>query len=87
MTDRKENIAGIARLLLKEGEDAVERWELCAFNNLCRDKYRRLGSPWALEELPLMQEEAMEALRSAALEAGFPEEKLFWTGMVRKGEK
>src|SRR6056297_2207847 len=35
MTDRRENIAGIARLILEQGEDGVDRWELCAFNNLC----------------------------------------------------
>jgi pyruvate formate lyase activating enzyme len=32
----------------------VERWELCAFNNLCRDQYTRLGLEWAYARTPLM---------------------------------
>ena len=32
----------------------MERWELCAFNNLCRDKYGRLGLEWAFADTPLM---------------------------------
>jgi pyruvate formate lyase activating enzyme len=32
----------------------VERWELCAFNNLCRDQYTRLGLEWAYARTPLI---------------------------------
>jgi pyruvate formate lyase activating enzyme len=34
--------------------EKVERWELCAFNNLCRDKYRRLDLEWAFARTSLM---------------------------------
>jgi pyruvate formate lyase activating enzyme len=30
------------------------RWELCAFNNLCRDKYRRLGIDWEFKRTQLL---------------------------------
>ena len=32
----------------------VERWELCAFNNLCRDQYKRLGLDWQYANTPLL---------------------------------
>ena len=43
-----------------ELEDAVERWELCAFNNLCRDKYRRLDMDWAYNDYPLLEQADLE---------------------------
>ena len=39
---------------------AVQRWELCAFNNLCRDKYRRLDLDWPYQETPLLQQADLE---------------------------
>ena len=41
--------------------DSVERWELCAFNNLCRDKYDRLGMEWQFAETPLMTKAELDA--------------------------
>jgi pyruvate formate lyase activating enzyme len=45
-TATPENVAGIGRFIAGQMDGAVARWELCAFNNLCRDKYRRLGMAW-----------------------------------------
>lgn len=86
-TDRRDNITGIARYILDNGEGTVDRWELCAFNNLCRDKYRRLGAPWTLEEVPLMAKDHMEELRASALDEGIPEDVVCWTGMVRQNDE
>ena len=44
----EENITGIGAWLAEHLPGRVERWELCAFNNLCRDKYTRLGLEWAV---------------------------------------
>jgi len=41
-TDSSENILGIGDFIKENLEGAIVRWELCAFNNLCRDKYVRL---------------------------------------------
>lgn len=62
-TDSVGNIAAIGALIKSKGA-AVERWELCAFNNLCRDKYRRLNIPWKYDETRLIS--AGEAKRLAA---------------------
>lgn len=63
-TDSVENIEGIAKIL--KGRTCVERWELCAFNNLCRDKYDRLGIEWEFYNSPLQTREHMEMLTAAA---------------------
>jgi pyruvate formate lyase activating enzyme len=39
----KENIFQIAKLIKNT---SFKRWELCAFNNLCKGKYKRLGLKW-----------------------------------------
>ncbi len=46
ITDRSENIAGLARWLGNHGNNFIERWELCAFNNLCENKYLMLDREW-----------------------------------------
>lgn len=63
-TDSIENIEAIARILQKKR--GIERWELCAFNNLCRDKYERLGIDWAFRDAPLKTKAEMDALVFAA---------------------
>jgi pyruvate formate lyase activating enzyme len=53
-TDSDENLLGIGRYLAARLDGAVSRWELCAFNNLCRDQYARLDLEWAFAATPLM---------------------------------
>ncbi|MDD4358161.1 MAG: glycyl-radical enzyme activating protein, partial [Smithellaceae bacterium] len=45
-TDRAGNIKGLGDFIRENLDSAADRWELCAFNNLCRDKYMRLGIYW-----------------------------------------
>jgi pyruvate formate lyase activating enzyme len=56
ITASEGNLAAIGAYLADHLGGVVARWELCAFNNLCRDKYRRLGMPWYFEDTPLMSE-------------------------------
>lgn len=65
-TDTDENIRGLAGIV----RDRVEKWELCAFNNLCQDKYDRLGKEWDFKGVGLMQKERMEELTRIAHENG-----------------
>ena len=83
MTDSIDNIRGIAKFLKAEAKDAVERWELCAFNNLCSGKYLSLGGPWELAGTPLMGASEMGALVGVAVAEGWPAERIRWTGMTR----
>ena len=59
-TDTPENIRLIGERIAALG--SIERWELCAFNNLCVDKYKRLGLNWAYADTPLVTRARMEAL-------------------------
>ena len=84
LTDREDNVRGIARLLASEAMGLVERWELCAFNNLCSGKYRSPGTPWELEDAPLLGAEEMGGLVGAAVAEGWPADRVRWTGMTRR---
>ncbi len=53
-TTSEENLQAIGRYLADTLNGSISRWELCAFNNLCRDQYKRLGMEWAYAQTPLM---------------------------------
>ena len=69
-TATPENIAGIGRFLAENMDGAVTRWELSAFNNLCRDKYRRLGMNWNYAATPLLSAAELEVLIDCARRSG-----------------
>lgn len=81
-TDSEENIAVIGRFIGQNIKDAVERWELCAFNNLCRDKYERMGARWVFHEAGLMKRSTMERLGAVAQESMGEADKAVWSGAV-----
>ena len=82
-TDLPQNLDDIGHFLATELDGHVERWELCAFNNLCRDKYRRLGMQWAYEETPLYTQQELDERFQWAIASRFPEEKISITGAAR----
>ncbi|HPJ39631.1 MAG TPA: glycyl-radical enzyme activating protein, partial [Spirochaetota bacterium] len=61
-TDRDDNIRGIGECIAALREGSVARWELCAFNNLCGDKYTRLGREWEFAHTPLLTTGQIEHL-------------------------
>jgi len=63
-TDSVENIRAIGERISAIG--GAERWELCAFNNLCSDKYKRLDIDWAFKDTPLVSKRHMQELLEAA---------------------
>ncbi len=69
-TATPENVAGIGRFIAGQMDGAVARWELCAFNNLCRDKYRRLGMAWDYAASPLLSAAELEELAECARRSG-----------------
>ncbi|MBP5273062.1 MAG: glycyl-radical enzyme activating protein [Clostridia bacterium] len=73
-TDTDENIKNLAGVV----RDRVERWELCAFNNLCLDKYDRLGKEWDFKGKGLIAKERMEELTAIAQANGSP--VAVWSG-------
>ncbi|NLL62857.1 MAG: glycyl-radical enzyme activating protein [Ruminococcaceae bacterium] len=79
-TDSTENIKALAEVV----RNRVDRWELCAFNNLCVDKYERLGSQWEFLDKPLMRESEMEFLLKIAESTGA--KNVLYTGRTRMEE-
>lgn len=86
-TDSEENIAAIGRFISKNMAGAVQRWELCAFNNLCSSKYEQLGPAWEYKDAPLMERGKMERLRNAAEDSAGSPGIAVWTGAVQKEEE
>jgi pyruvate formate lyase activating enzyme len=76
-------IAGIGKWLADHLDGRVARWELCAFNNLCRDKYRRLDRDWAFKDHALLIREVMERLADTARRSGVDPGIVHWSGSTR----
>ena len=66
----EENIRGIGAFIAREIGDLVTRWELCAFNNLAADKYRRLGLRWEFEGVELLREADLNHCEQVGRQSG-----------------
>jgi len=85
-TATSENLVGISAYLAAHLNDMVERWELCAFNNLCRDKYTRLELDWTFQDTPLMSRAELDQASAWARSGGFDPQRTFVTGAARLEE-
>jgi pyruvate formate lyase activating enzyme len=82
-TATRDNITALGVFITKNLADIVQRWELCAFNNLCRDKYRRLGIAWQYASTPLMTKDTVRELEQYAKQSGVDPEVVFATGATK----
>ena len=82
-TDRDENLTGIGRFIAANLKGLVDRWDLCAFNNLCRDKYTRLGLEWPYRQAGLLGRGQMERLAEVARQSGVDARLVHWSGSTR----
>jgi len=82
-TATRDNITGLGAFITKNLAGVVQRWDLCAFNNLCRDKYRRLGIAWQYASTPLMTKDAVRELEQCAKLSGVDPEIVIATGATR----
>lgn len=80
VTDTDENIKAIAEFIEKTGADAVERWELLSFNNLCESKYQRMGKQWDFKGLKKQSSEKLDNIQSITLKYDSLKDKAFVTG-------
>jgi pyruvate formate lyase activating enzyme len=78
-----ENLTAIGHYLSDHLDGSVERWELCAFNNLCRDQYTRLSLEWAYARTPLMTASELADCELAAKSAFSYPEIVHATGATR----
>jgi pyruvate formate lyase activating enzyme len=81
-----EGLRAIGAFIAGRLDGAVERWELCAFNNLCRDKYGRLGIPWDYARVPLLSREELDGLADHARASGVPPDLVSVTGAAREAK-
>jgi len=84
-TDTAENIRGIGDFIHTNLQGAVARWELCSFNNLCRDKYKRLAINWQFAHTELPEKSLMEELSLIAKSIVAPS-IVCWSGSTRLSE-
>ncbi|MFP3981457.1 MAG: glycyl-radical enzyme activating protein [Desulfobacterales bacterium] len=83
-TDDPANISAIGDFITRHLTGAVDRWDLCAFNNLCRDKYMRLDRDWAYAHTELVTARHMEALAQTARQSVADPEIVCWSGATRR---
>jgi len=86
-TATRDNLVSIGRFLAETAGGSVERWELCAFNNLCRDKYQRLGIAWEYAQTPLFAREELDELAGHARSSGVDPDIVSVTGAARRREE
>ena len=82
-TATEENIRGIGHFIGSHLEGFVSRWELCAFNNLCQDKYLRLDLTWEFKDSNLVSKLLMEKMATIARNSGVNPEIVHWSGSTR----
>ncbi len=82
-TDSERNILGTGRFIASEVNGRVQRWDLLAFNHLCRDKYRRLDLHWDFERTELLERSRMERLAEVARNSGVDPDIVHWSGSTR----
>jgi pyruvate formate lyase activating enzyme len=83
ITATLENLTALGHFLNAELNGSVDRWELCAFNNLCRDQYTRLGLEWAYARTPLMTTIELASFEQIAKSASNHPEIVHATGATR----
>ena len=82
-TATEENVRGIGRYIAANLAGRVIRWELCAFNNLCRDKYLRLDLDWAYKDRDLLSKLFMEKMAAVAMNSGVDPAIVYWSGSTK----
>jgi len=85
-TDFDQNLQAIGSFLSAHLDGMFSRWELCAFNNLCRDQYARLGFDWEYAQTPLMTPEHLSHCEQVAKYSSTHPEIVLATGATRVAE-
>lgn len=85
-TDDEENLQTIGKFLSHNLGESISRWELCAFNNLCRDQYTRLDLEWDFAGTPLMTPEALSHCERVARSSFSRPQIVLATGATRLPE-
>ena len=65
-TATEYNISQIGDFIQREMINEISRWELCTFNNVCRDKYKKLNLDWKYANTQLMKQQEVNSLANIA---------------------
>jgi len=79
-TDTIDNIRGIGEWLGRNLPGQIARWELCSFNNLCKDKYTRLSMTWPFQDAELLKSDQIDKLVLVAKSSGVDPNIVYWSG-------
>lgn len=82
-TDTVDNIRGIGAWLGRNLPGQITRWELCGFNNLCKDKYTRLDMTWPFQDAELLDSEHIDKLVMVARNSGVDPDIVHWSGTAK----
>lgn len=82
-TAREGNITMIGAHIAANCDGVVSRWDLLAFNNLCKDKYMRLDLDWPYDEAQLLKDQYLEQLVSSARSSGVDPTIVHWSGSTQ----
>lgn len=82
-TANRRTIEGIGSYIHHNLDGVFQRWELCAFNNLCRDKYRRLDMKWDYVSTQLISKKELAEMENIARGSGPDPSIIFATGATR----
>lgn len=85
-TATHENIQGIGKFLSDNLGSFIHRWELCAINTFCSDKYQRLGIDWQLASTPSLSEKTMKQWLEIAKSSGIDPGLVVWSGMAESSD-
>lgn len=83
-TANEENIKGLGKFIAENLNDVLNRWELCSFNNLCKDKYERMEIDWFFKNYSLLSKDFMEGLTEVAKNSGVNPDIVLWTGATKE---
>jgi len=83
LTTHRDNLNNIGSFIHENLNGLVQRWELCAFNNLCWDKYRRLGLAWRFADTPLMSQNELDRCCFDAKASPFDASRILVTGTAK----
>ena len=82
-TGTEDNVRGIGKFIAANLNGLVNRWELCAFNNLCRDKYFRLDLDWKYKNQQLLSRLYMEKMAAIARNSSADPDIVYWSGSTK----
>jgi pyruvate formate lyase activating enzyme len=86
-TGTNDNISLIGQFISKLPVDIIKRWDLCAFNPLCQNKYERLNLNWPFQDHSFYNAEQMQTFAEIATMACGNPDIVHWSGFTRNESK